>query len=81
VLETAALSAGSATLVVKPNLVPKKTIMILYAGDADFLSSTATPPVLTQGSLKSLARPMAEQEARGHSLVEPANAPARRRRA
>ena len=58
VLGTAALSGGSATLVVKLNSALKKTIVILYGGDGDFMSSTAMPPVLTQQAVKSLTRPM-----------------------
>ena len=58
VLGTATLSGGSATLTVKPNSVLKKPIKIVYGGDADFLSSSLSPPTLTQASLKSLARPM-----------------------
>jgi len=81
VLGTAALSGGAATLVVKPSRVLKKTIIILYGGDADYKSSTAMPSVLTQGTLKSLARPMAALQARGHLRIEAAIAPARVRRA
>ena len=57
-LGTMALSGGDATLTVKANTVLKKTITIVYSGDADFKSSTASPPELTQSGLKGLARPM-----------------------
>ncbi len=49
----------------KPNSVLKKPIKIVYGGDADFLSSSLSPPTLTQASLKSLARPMVMLQARG----------------
>ena len=58
VLGTATLDGGQATLKVKANQVLNKSITIAYAGDADFASSTATPPPLTQHAFKSLARPM-----------------------
>ncbi len=57
-LGTAALSGGDATLTLKPNKVLNKPITIVYSGDADFQSSTVTPPKLTQAELKSMARPM-----------------------
>src|SRR5262249_22760687 len=56
-LGTASLYGGQATLKVKPASVLNKTITIVYSGDPNFVSSTATPK-LTQKSLKSLARPM-----------------------
>ena len=67
VLGTATLSGGSATLSVKPSSVLKKPITIVYAGDADFTSSTITPPSLTQSALKSLARPMLALSHRGRT--------------
>ena len=57
VLGTAVLDGASATLTLKPTAVLKKTITVLYGGDADFTSSTLTPRALTQQALKSLARP------------------------
>jgi hypothetical protein len=81
VLGTATVSGGSATLVVKPNRVLKKTIIILYGGDADFTSSTAMSPVLTQRALKSLARPMVALQARGHTRIAAAIVAGRGRRA
>ena len=67
VLGTATLSGGSATLSVKPKSVLKKSITIVYAGDANFTSSTITPPSLTQSALKSLARPMLALSHRGRT--------------
>ncbi len=59
VLGTAALDgSGDAGVTVKPGSVLKKSITILYNGDADFASTALTPPVLTQASLKTVARPM-----------------------
>jgi hypothetical protein len=54
-LGTAILSGGSATLSVKPNLVLKQFVTIVYNGDADFVSSTERTPRLTQASLWTLA--------------------------
>ncbi|MFI5454074.1 MAG: choice-of-anchor Q domain-containing protein [Isosphaerales bacterium] len=56
-LGTATLGGGEATLTLKANSVLNKAITIVYSGDPNFRSSTATPK-LTQKSLKSLARPM-----------------------
>ena len=43
-LGTATLAGGRATLNLKADQVLKKSITIVYAGDADFTSGTATPP-------------------------------------
>ena len=40
VLGTVALVGGEATLAVKPKVVLKKSITIVYGGDADFRAST-----------------------------------------
>jgi hypothetical protein len=66
VIGTAALSGGTATLVVKPNAVLKKPLTIVYGGDAGFLASTANEPALSPSALKSLARPMVALQRRGH---------------
>ncbi len=61
VLGTAALDgAGEATITAKANQVLKKSITILYNGDADFGPTSLTPPVLTPAALKNLARPAVE---------------------
>ena len=57
-LGTAAVSGGAATLTLKAKRVLNMPIKIVYSGDTDFTSSTASPPALTQSGLKSLARPM-----------------------
>ncbi len=67
VLGTMSLSGGSATLSVKPKSVLKKSITIVYGGDADFTSGTAPTSVLTLASLKRLARPMVALHGRGRS--------------
>ena len=64
-LGTAALGGGDATLTLKANQVLKKAITIVYGGDADFRSSTTTPPALTPAALKSLSRPMIALASRG----------------
>jgi hypothetical protein len=56
VLGTATLAGGEATLTRKANQVLKESITIAYSGDADFASSTATPPALTKQALKTLVR-------------------------
>ena len=66
-LDTATLGSGQATLSLKSKSVLNKTITINYGGDTDFLSSTATPPSVTEQSLKSLARPMTALSNRGHA--------------
>jgi hypothetical protein len=81
VLGTAALSGGAATLSVQPNAVLKKPLTIIYAGDADFTSVTASPPTLTQATLKSLARPLVALQARGRVRGEVLIATGRGRRA
>jgi hypothetical protein len=57
VLGTVALGGGSATLSVKPRSVLKKSITILYGGDADFQAGTETE-TLSQSLLTTMARPM-----------------------
>ena len=57
-LGTMGLSGGTATLSVKPKSVLKKSITILYNGDTNYMASSVTSPVLTNQSLKRLARPM-----------------------
>jgi hypothetical protein len=64
-LGTAALSGGAATLTLKAKSVLNMPIKIIYSGDADFTSSTASPPALTQSKLKSLARPTIPLVVRG----------------
>ena len=56
VLGTATLHGGAAMLTVKAGVVLQKTISVLYGGDTDFTSGNATPLVLSQARLKSLAR-------------------------
>ena len=65
VLGTATLAGGRATLNLKADQVLKKSITIVYAGDADFTSGTATPPALNERALENLARPMMAVEHRG----------------
>ena len=50
ILGTAPLSRGSATLAVKPNSVLKKSVTVLYGGDADFQASSSTASVSASGS-------------------------------
>ena len=57
-LGTTAVSGGAATLTLKAKSMLNMPIKIVYSGDTDFTSSTASPPALTQSGLKSLARPM-----------------------
>jgi Bacterial Ig-like domain (group 3) len=73
-LGTASVNGGQATLTLNVNKVLKKAITIVYSGDANFDSSTATPPALTQRSLKSLARPMIALVNRGHKRSDAATA-------
>jgi hypothetical protein len=49
VLGTVTLSGGSATLTVKPDSVLKKSVTILYGGDADFQASSSTASVSVSG--------------------------------
>ncbi len=65
-LGTAAVSGGAATLTLKAKRVLNMPIKIVYSGDTDFTSSTASPPALTQSGLKSLARPMIPLIIHGH---------------
>jgi hypothetical protein len=55
---TRALEGGAATLNVKTGSVSKKPITLVYGGDASFLSSKATLPLLTRPSVASWVRPM-----------------------
>ena len=57
-LGKAVLNGGSATLTAKPSSLLNKRIIAVFAGDADFVSSTATPLALTQAALKKAAAPM-----------------------
>jgi hypothetical protein len=57
-LGNAVLNGGSAKLTAKPSSVLNKRITAVFAGDADFASSTATPLALTQAALKKAAPPM-----------------------
>ena len=66
VFGTAVLNGGAATLTVKPNSVLNKQLKILFAGDSDFAPSAATPPALTQASLKKMARAMVALQGQGH---------------
>ncbi len=68
------VNGGQATLTLKLNKVLKKAITIVYSGDGNFDSSTATPSPLTQQSLKSLARPMLALVNRGHKRSDAATA-------
>ena len=53
-LGTAAVSAGAATLTLKPNKVLKKPLTILFSGDVDYTASSVSPLILTQKTLKKL---------------------------
>lgn len=64
-LAVATLAGGEASLTLRAGQVLKKSITIAYAGDADFASSTATPPAATQQELRSLERPMVALDRRG----------------
>jgi hypothetical protein len=66
-LGTVAVNGGDAMLTVKSKSVLNKPITIHYTGDTNYTASTATPPALTQQSLKSLARPMVALLHRGHA--------------
>jgi hypothetical protein len=50
-LSTATLKGGEATLTFKPVKVFKKPLTIVYSGDPDFLTSTASPPKLMKKAL------------------------------
>ena len=58
-LGTVGLSGGTATLSVKPNSVLKKSITILYSGDANFTSNSEAT-TLSSASLTAMARPMVQ---------------------
>ena len=51
VLGTAAVNGGDATLTVKPKLVLKQVITVIYSGDTDFMASTLTAPKLSKKGL------------------------------
>ena len=53
-----ALGDGTATLTLKANSVLGKVVTVVYSGDRNFQPSQVITPVLTRGSLRSLARPM-----------------------
>ena len=57
-LGTISLSGGEATLTLKAKTVLGMPIKIVYSGDPDFKSSTASPQTLSQSKLKSLALPV-----------------------
>lgn len=57
VLGSESLAGGTAALLVKPARVLRKSIAILYSGDADFRASTSTMPITT-GSLIPSVRAM-----------------------
>jgi hypothetical protein len=58
VIGTASLSGGTATLSVKPSQVLKKPVTILYAGDADFQSSSTSQTLPAKpAQVVALARP------------------------
>ncbi len=57
-LGTVSLGGGTATLTVKATSVLKKAVTIIYTGDQNFSSTTATSPAVSQKSLASLARPL-----------------------
>jgi predicted outer membrane repeat protein len=57
-LGNAVLNGSSATLTVKQSSVLNKRITAVFVGDADFVSSTATPLALTQAALEKAAAPM-----------------------
>ena len=44
--------SGTATLIVKPSSVLRKSITILYGGSTDFTSSSVTPPVLQRAGTR-----------------------------
>jgi hypothetical protein len=52
------LSGGRASLKVKPNMVLKMPLQVVYSGDANFAASTDTPPMLTKSSLKGMSLAM-----------------------
>jgi hypothetical protein len=57
-LGTVALSHGEAMLTVKPRMVLKMPLQIIYSGDTNYTSSTATPPMLTKAGLKHMSMKM-----------------------
>ncbi len=76
ILGTVAASGGDATLTLKASQVLNKTITIVYSGDSDFQSSTATTLALTQSGLKGLARPMIALVNRGRLDLDASRATA-----
>ena len=62
-LGTAPLSSATATLATKATSVLKKSIKILYSGDADFQPSTLSTTITTK-SLTPLVRPMVRSSSR-----------------
>jgi Bacterial Ig-like domain (group 3) len=53
-LGTVTLTNGQAMLTAKPSMVLKMPLTIIYSGDANFTTSTATPPELTKPALKDM---------------------------
>ncbi len=58
-LGTVALRNGEATLTLKSTSELGKPITVVYSGDPEFSSATATSPKVTQSMIASLARPLA----------------------
>ncbi len=57
-LGTVTLTNGEAMLTVKPKMVLKMPLTIIYNGDSNYLSSTATPAELTKPGLKGMSMGM-----------------------
>lgn len=53
-LGTVTLTKGEAMLTVKPKMVLKMPLQIIYNGDANFMASSTTPPMLTKSALKGM---------------------------
>ena len=54
-LGTVALSGGRATIALKPVSILGKSITVTYGGDPDHLPTSATSPLQTSASLRTLA--------------------------
>jgi hypothetical protein len=72
-LGTVAMSGGDATLMLKASKVKNGTIKVVYSGDHDFQSSTATRPALQKPAQTSLARPTIAMVYRGRLRLNAAN--------
>ena len=48
ILGTTTATGGTATLTVKPKLVLKQVITVIYSGNTDFIASTLTAPKLSK---------------------------------